>query len=94
MSVHLNGVIFEDRNVNYGVPQGSILGPILFCICVNDLTEHVNGMVVQYVDDTQLLHTGTDDNIHQLIKDTETTLKQCKRHFLSNGLLINPSKIQ
>ncbi len=60
---------------------------------MNDLSEHVNGKVVQYADDTQLLHTRTDDNIHH-IKDTETTLKQCKRHFLSNGLLINPSKTQ
>ncbi len=84
MSVRLNGVISEGRNVNYGVPQGSILGPILFCIYVNDLPKHVNGMIVQYADDTQLLHTG---------KDRKATFKQCKSYFLSNGLLINPSKM-
>lgn len=94
MSVRLNGVMSDNRNVNFGVPQGSILGPILFGIYVNDLSEHVNGLIVQYADDTQILHTGNVDNIHELIKDTETTLKQCKNYFLSNGLLLNPCKTQ
>ncbi len=92
MSVILNGVISEDRNVNYGVAQGSMLFPILFCICVNDLSKHVNSILVQYADDTQLLHTGTVDNIYQLNTDTEAT--QCKRYFLNNGLLINSCKTQ
>ncbi len=94
MSVRLNGAISKDQKVNYGVPQGSILGPLLFGIYVNDLSEHVNGFIVQYADDTQILHEGTVNNIHQLINDAETTLRQCKRYFLSNGLLLNPSKTQ
>ncbi len=94
MSVRLKDVTSKEQNVNYGAPQGSILGPILFGIYVNDLSEHVNSFIVQYADDTQLLHTGTVDNISQLIKDTESTLKQCKRYFLRNGLLLNPSKTQ
>ncbi len=69
MSVRFNGVMSEDRNVNHGLSQRSILGPILFCIYVNDLSEHVNGMAVEYADDAQLLHTGTVDNTHQLTKD-------------------------
>ncbi len=59
---------------------------------MNDLSEHVNGLIVQHADDTQLFHTGTANNIHHLIKDTEETLKHCKRYFLSNGLILNPSK--
>lgn len=94
MCVRLNGATSKDQKVNYGVPQGSILGPLLFGIYVNDLSEHVDGFMVQYADDTQILHEGTVNSIHQLINDAETTLRQCKRYFLSNGLLLNPSKTQ
>ncbi len=68
----MNEVTSEDHNVNYGVAQGSILGPILFCIYVNDLSEHAN-MTVQYADDAQLLHTGAVNNTRHLAKDTEAT---------------------
>ncbi len=94
MSFRLKDLTSKEQNVNCGVPQGSILGPILFGIYVNNLSEHVNSFIVQYADNTQLLHTGTVDNIYQLIKDTESTLKQCKRYFLRNGLLLNSSKTQ
>ena len=41
-SVRLNGTLSKKLNVSYGVPQGSILGPILFPIYVNDLAEKIN----------------------------------------------------
>ncbi len=92
MSVRLKDVTSKEQNVNYGVPQGSILGPILFGIYVNDLSEHVNSFIVQYADDTQLLHTGTVDNIYQLIKDTESTRKQCKRYFFKEWSSLKPKQ--
>ncbi len=84
----------EARNVNYGFPQVPFLGPILFGKYVNDFPGHVSGLIVQRVVDITLLHTGTVGNIHQLIKDTETILKQYERYFLSNDLLLNPRKTQ
>ena len=41
-SVRLNNTTSNKLNVAYGVPQGSILGPVLFSIYVNDLNECIN----------------------------------------------------
>lgn len=53
--VVLNGHVSAWALVLSGVPQGSVLGPILFLIFVNDLGEEIVCMLLCFADDTKLL---------------------------------------
>ena len=54
-AVEISGVFSEFRSVTCGVPQGSILGPLLFLIYVNDMKAAVNYKLLLYADDSALL---------------------------------------
>ena len=53
--VVLNGKSSSWANVEVGVPQGSILGPLLFLIYINDLSDNLSTNVKLVADDTSLL---------------------------------------
>jgi len=67
----------------------------MLSIYVNDLSQCLsNYFVIQYADDTQLLHTGDVDNISELIAEAENVLSIVKLYFQRNGLLLNENKTQ
>ncbi len=92
-SARLNDIASSNLSITYGVPQGSILDPILISIYVNDMSlPKYDCVCVQYADEIKFLHTGTVSNLENLIVKTEETLTKANHYFLRNGLMINPNK--
>ena len=54
--VVLNGQFSPSKNVSAGVLQGSILGPLLFLIYINDLTEGLSSDAKLFADDTSFCY--------------------------------------
>ena len=52
--VVVDGEVSSWKSVLSGVPRGSVLGPILFLVYINDLEEGVTGKILKFADDTKL----------------------------------------
>ena len=78
MRVVVNGQSCHARSINAGVAQGSILGPTLFLLFINDLPKHIiNSLVDIYADDTTLYRcTSTDVDDVKAASDLSSDLEQ------------------
>src|SRR5688572_9225820 len=68
-TVHVNGKVSSEKPVLSGIPQGSILGPILFVIYINDLPDDCASLsdIFMYADDAKLYKYIYDVNdVHML----------------------------
>ena len=61
--VVINGFASEWGSVEAGVPQGSVLGPLLFLIYINDLEEGIKSQIKFFADDTSLFSIVTDPEV-------------------------------
>ena len=91
--VQIAGVVSDWATINRGVPQGSVLGPLLFNIFLNDMFYvKMSAEIINYADDNNLVdeNNNLDDLKSNLAQDTKKTISW----FNSNGLEANPSKFQ
>lgn len=89
--VYYNGSKSDVRSIRTGVPQGSILAPLLFLIYINDLTK-VSSLikVILFADDTNLYMSG--HNLQHLVEVFNSELCKLESWFKVNKLSLNVSK--
>ena len=88
--VSVNGKISSLKNVILGVPQGSILGPILFLLYINDLPNASFLYALLFADDTTLLASGP--NLNELFQYVNNEFHKIVYFFRKNKLALHPAK--
>ena len=92
-SVYARGIISSEKCVPCGVPQGSILGPLLFSLYINDLPLSIQSVVCDlFADDTSLHYAShsIDEINHFLNKSMKSVEFWCE----TNDMLVHPDKTE
>ena len=91
--VSINGFNSTNRVMHYGVPQGSVLGPLLFLIYINDLNRAIKFCTTHhFADDTNLLYVNK--SLKKVQKFVNLDLKLLCKWLKANKISLNASKTE
>ena len=90
--VTLDGINSTPGFVQCGVPQGSILGPLLFLCYINDMPISIKCKLLLYADDSALLVSGFDPN--SIATQLSQELKSCYDWLIDNKLSLHLGKTE
>ena len=88
--VSIDGTNSTKKYVSMGIPQGSVLGPILFLLYINDLPNATKLFTYLFADDTSMINSSND--LKKLIKETNNELRKALDWFNANRLSLNIGK--
>ena len=90
--VLVNGVKSRPEDVKSGVPQGTVLGPLLFIIYINDITEEIKHCSIKiFADDSKLIKSVENPQDKQLMEiDIKSVFEWAKK----NKMELNKTKFQ
>lgn len=91
-SVCLNQEKSDPLGIKFGVPQGSILGPLLFSVYINDLPLHISEPCEMFADDTTI-HTS-NDNTTELASSLQKSADELQNWTELNHMALNPNKTE
>jgi len=90
-AVKIENSMSTRAQIHYGVPQGTVLGPILFLCYINDLLSYdIGGQIVSYADDTVLIFSGI--NWEEVCEKSERGMHLVKYWLNQHILSLNISK--
>lgn len=90
--VNVNGVYSESMKVTCGVPQGSILGPLLFLCYINDMSIALKCKLFLYADDSGLVISDKNPNV--ISEKLSKELENCKNWLTDNKLSLHLGKTE
>jgi hypothetical protein len=96
-SVLISGEQSDPAPLTFGVPQGSVLGPLLFLLYTQPLPETIEPHSVshtEFADDTQLYNSSHPDHIQSLLSSIESCIVDVKTWMSLNKLQLNDSKTE
>eukprot|EP00745_Piridium_sociabile_P021634 TRINITY_DN3338_c0_g1_i12.p2 TRINITY_DN3338_c0_g1~~TRINITY_DN3338_c0_g1_i12.p2 ORF type:complete len:333 (-),score=53.56 TRINITY_DN3338_c0_g1_i12:630-1628(-) len=94
-TVIVGGKSSKQTELMFGVPQGSVLGPVLFTMYMQPLSkviEQFNTLYHMFADDTQLHKSSSPDNFVELIHNVKTCVESVKDWMVNNKLKMNDTK--
>jgi len=90
LKIHVNNYTTQPLKCNIGVPQGSVISPLLFTIFISDMITNCPGLKLQFADDTTILILEENDT--QLTKQSQTACDIVHKWLNKWRLQANPTK--
>ena len=96
-SVSINGRVSSQKKLRYGVPQGSVSGPLLFTLYTQPLSDIISQSRCnhnKFADDTNFHQSSTPSDFHALIHSIEQCVDSVRRWLTCSRLKLNNDKTE